>query len=733
MRLQFALAGLLAIVVAAGCGYKPHPPNGALECTSHCPSGYFCGTDHRCWLVKDGGGADVSLAPEAGTDGAKVEADADSSLDLLGRADGEAGGDMSPGSDGAVDGEVGSIDVASDDVITGPDAQADVEVAAGFDGAAFEAGEAADTAVPDAPTPVPVCSPSTNTCSSSGEAVIACSDDGLTQSTIIDCADSDQVCVDAACVPVVCAAGKRFCSGAELRLCSAKGESSSLESTCPASQYCDTASLACKDRICAADQPICNNTVATTCNADGSGFLAGGTDCAIGGQRCSAGTCKALVCSPSASYCDANALRRCSSDGFTSTLTATCLPDQYCDVAGATCKTKVCTASQPACNSGVAATCNADGSGFLPGGTNCAATGQICSLGTCRSLLCTPNAKYCDGNAVRTCSSDGLASTLVTTCATGEFCDTTTATCKAQICTPNQPVCENNILTTCNASGSGTSGNRTNCAATPGQICSAGACRTQICTPNVSFCKANAVHLCSGDGLSSTATIPCSDVQFCDTASTTCKPQVCTPNQAQCNLNVVVTCNAEGSGNTGPGLDCTTTNQTCVAGACVSLVVDTVGPLTTLTDGNGTPPLTKLNLYSVSTARTLRKVEVYMKIDPATTLNWSVYETSTLPSSGSSTFTRVSSTTTSAAAGSTAGYQASDALSVPLKAGYYYAIGVSWGTATAAYWFVASAAYPIATSFGALVGASSLAGTDLATITWSPGTSYYPERLTTTP
>jgi hypothetical protein len=135
-----------------------------------------------------------------------------------------------------------------------------------------------------------------------------------------------------------------------------------------------------------------------------------------------------------------------------------------------------------------------------------------------------------------------------------------------------------------------------------------------------------------------------------------------------------------------------------------------------------------VDFYSVSTARTLLKIEFYMDIITATTLNWVVYEAT---SQTSTAYALVTSSTTSAAVGQ--GYQASVALSVPLKVGYYYAIGVSWGATTESYWYnSATVSYPVAISFGALIGAETVSSNPTS-IVWDSATSYYPERLTTSP
>jgi hypothetical protein len=89
--------------------------------------------------------------------------------------------------------------------------------------------------------------------------------------------------------PPVCTAGTRFCSGAQLRQCSPSGDTSTLVTTCGASEYCDSASGSCRSQVCAPNQPVCAANRATLCNADGSGHAPGGTDCGV--RSCVAGLC----------------------------------------------------------------------------------------------------------------------------------------------------------------------------------------------------------------------------------------------------------------------------------------------------------------------------------------------------------------------------------------------------------------------------------------------------------
>jgi hypothetical protein len=202
----------------------------------------------------------------------------------------------------------------------------------------------------------------------------------------------------------------------------------------------------------------------------------------------------------------------------------------------------------------------------------------------------------------------------------------------------------------------------------------------------------------------------------------------------QCNVNVLLTCNADGSGYTGTGVDCAASGQSCVQGECIiPVVVDTIDPSPTIdmtNYSNPAGPYTKVNYYAVSTARTLQKIELYMNSLSATsTLTWVVYEATTQTSSS---YTIVSSTTTTPTLGE--GYQSSGTLSVPLKAGFFYAIGVSWTIVENFWYHSTTASFPIATSFGSLISGYAPGGTGLATVPWnSSATLYYPQRISTIP
>jgi hypothetical protein len=334
-----------------------------------------------------------------------------------------------------------------------------------------------------------VCTPSTTACSSTEEKVISCSADGMTATTVTDCAAKSQVCVSGACAAVVCTAGQRFCQSNAVRTCSAKGDSSSLYTSCSTSQYCDSATATCKALVCTPNQPGCNVNVATTCNSDGSAWVTGGIDCAAGssGQVCSTatGTCQSQLCTPNAYFCDTasapNKVMLCGSTGLTSSLSQTCSSSQFCDASTTTptCKTLVCNPSAPTCNGNVATTCNSLGSGYAAGGTDCSTTTstKTCnpSSGACENLACSPNTYFCDTTpgappAIRYCSSTGLTSTISASSTSGYYCNVTSpmttlpsAPFTAKTCTPGQPICNGTTATKCNSLGSGYAAGGTDC------------------------------------------------------------------------------------------------------------------------------------------------------------------------------------------------------------------------------------------------------------------------------
>jgi len=86
-----------------------------------------------------------------------------------------------------------------------------------------------------------------------------------------------------------------------------------------------------------------------------------------------------------------------------------------------------------------------------------------------------------------------------------------------------------------------------------------------VCPPNEKFCIDDAsVGICNQSGTVFDEA-PCPGQHFCSVG--TCQPWVCTPNTTFCDGNIAKTCNSAGSG-AAAQVDCASTGQFCLAGAC---------------------------------------------------------------------------------------------------------------------------------------------------------------------
>jgi hypothetical protein len=237
----------------------------------------------------------------------------------------------------------------------------------------------------------PICTPGSKGCS--GNAVATCNAEGsgyLPGGT--PCA-TNAACVNGTCLPVVCTASALFCNQGNVYSCGAQGVSSTLYSTCAASQHCyaQGSNVYCRSDVCTGGAPTCRDAFATTCAADGSGPLpTGGTNCAATGLGCDAGACKPIVCDKGETFCKNGAIEQCNASGTGSSLYTTCETSSYCKDVGtsAACWGDICVASTPACDGEKPAVCDATGGGFVPGATNCATTRQVCN----QSAVCSATA-----------------------------------------------------------------------------------------------------------------------------------------------------------------------------------------------------------------------------------------------------------------------------------------------------------------------------------------------------
>jgi hypothetical protein len=303
----------------------------------------------------------------------------------------------------------------------------------------------------------------------------------------------------------------------------------------------------------------------------------------------------------------------------------------------------------------------------------------------CAPWVCLPSTTGCSlaGERVVSCSEDGLTETLV------------------QDCTLTDQSCV------------GTTG---------------GMCSDQLCEPSMLFCQANTLQLCDAAGATSSLYQTCPTNQLCNPATVACAVPVCTPSQPACDGNVFTTCNAEGFGYTGARMDCAALDQFCGLTGCTTSAVDTIPANPTLYTGSALASYAMLNFYSVTSSRNLALIEQYMSPTSATMLTWHVYEALTQ----TGTYTSISSTTTTSTTGT--GYQASGALAVPLVAGRFYAIGVSWTTPALLFGYQ-TATPSQQVSFGSLLSATFLTPPPAgSTISYMAASSaFVPQRLTTAP
>jgi hypothetical protein len=355
-----------------------------------------------------------------------------------------------------------------------------------------------------------------------------------------------------------------------------------------------------------------------------------------------------------------------------------------------------------------------------------------CQGGTCVRDICVEGSGTCESGGPSTCTAGGSMFTTPTVCSAQQTCtvDRTGARCQPWNCLPNTEGCAltSEQLVTCAANGIDFDV-VDDCAAV-NQLCigsTGGMCADAICEPNENFCMGNTVQLCNSLGTAGTLVQTCATNQFCNPATATCQAQLCTPNMPACDMNFFTTCNATGDDYTGTGTDCTMLGQFCTPTGCATSMVDTFPSVPTLYSGGALTNYTMLNFFSVTSGRTLSRIEQYMNPAMATTLTWHVYESTTQ----TGTYTSISNTMTTSTTGE--GYQASAALAVPLVAGRFYAIGLSWTTPATGFGYQQT--NPAQTvSFGTVVSAYISTSAPTTTLAYSSTTSFwFPQRLTTAP
>ncbi|HEX6272296.1 MAG TPA: hypothetical protein VFZ53_04630 [Polyangiaceae bacterium] len=137
-----------------------------------------------------------------------------------------------------------------------------------------------------------ICEPGQTGCSPTEERVVSCSEDGLEETLVDDCAAMDQICIGAGeCSDSVCDPSTRFCQTNTIQQCDSTGSSFSLYQTCTTGQLCNPQTIACAVPLCSPGQAACDGNVFTTCNAQGFGYTGTRTDCSTSGQICTTTGC----------------------------------------------------------------------------------------------------------------------------------------------------------------------------------------------------------------------------------------------------------------------------------------------------------------------------------------------------------------------------------------------------------------------------------------------------------
>jgi hypothetical protein len=244
----------------------------------------------------------------------------------------------------------------------------------------------------------------------------------------------------------------------------------------------------------------------------------------------------------------------------------------------------------------------------------------------------------------------------------------------------------------------------------------------------------NAVFLCPMGEPAMTSLIERCDpsYQFCDPVKAACTTMLCKPGEPACRDDVLSTCKADGSGAAAGGTDCTSSGQMCIAGACLSQSIESVGKLYASGETSGTN-LAALNTYKITKSRTLVAIEQGMSVS-ARTITFLVFDCGTAPTvaetgTPATTCTAIESLVSDVAASSP--YVLSGTMSVPLVAGRTYMIGAWWSTKATYDVDTYSSGSSLTTSFATLEGGGSVTATAApATVGYIKRTTFrYPQKL----
>ena len=338
-------------------------------------------------------------------------------------------------------------------------------------------------------------------------------------------------------------------------------------------------------------------------------------------------------CTPGAKICEDNSIYQCNPGGTGRIMLEHCLEvSQSCDWTTFTCVPRICTPNVSHCEGTSQLTCNALGTAF--DSKDCTAEGKICSNNQCRAHICEPSTRFCDGDTLSDCNSLGTEKASVIDCSlTSSHCvqNGTSAECR---CTPGALDCNGNSIVTCSPDGKSWIPTE-DCPG--GHLCRAGACLRQTCTPSFPgfFCSGREIRQCI-DGIESSLTTTCGDGYSCFVGDGVlgCLRSVCDSGTPSCLANQFGTCGADGDTLSSVSDDCAARGLVCNAAGCTASAVDVLGSpdearhfdgglvgdfLTISTDAN---PFAD----SRQAARTLTRIEAYLRVASPVEATWEVYE-----------------------------------------------------------------------------------------------------------
>ena len=264
----------------------------------------------------------------------------------------------------------------------------------------------------------------------------------------------------------------------------------------------------------------------------------------------------------------------------------------------------------------------------------------------------------------------------------------------------------------------------------------------------------NATEICDGEDNNCDNTIPVVEVDGDNDGDMTCltdcddanadvyggAPELCDQLDNDCDNVVPADEITDGDGDLSVlCADCDDTNAAVFPGAvetCDGIDEDCDGQLATIdqvvpapTTFSSSSSLGRGGKYEVTSSTLLDSIGALLDADPGETLNWLVYESSTV----NGTYTLIySDVSTSSLAGGQPEWHSSPALNVQLQAGMFYVMGVAWNaTSTAVGYAYATGQWPLGTSFGNQVGGVAFSGNYPASGTFTTSTTAYTVRVLT--